>query len=204
MVSKRRTYPRYRCGGRFLGRRVNCEQVPLLPAGAVGRFLGDPRNIPHLLVWRSPQDGTVQEAVRLSRDVGRVTPFEWTGWIEIKRFDGVCTYVRTIERPLPRNAAKVRLLVCSGCQKPRRALYGWRPGGSYTTSAERSPHWECRTCAGLRYASEGGALVFRSRWALARLIERQFGGRSARPEPWLPYVFTSPADAAAEGLITVK
>ena len=38
--------------GRFFGRRVNCEYVPLLPAWAVGLFMDDPRKTPYLLVWR--------------------------------------------------------------------------------------------------------------------------------------------------------
>lgn len=66
MVSRGKTYPRYRRGGRFFGRRVNCEHVPLLPAEAVDRILNDPRKIPYLLVWKSRSDGTVQEAVRIA------------------------------------------------------------------------------------------------------------------------------------------
>jgi hypothetical protein len=185
MVSGR-TYPRYRCGGRFYGRRVNCEYVPCLPAWAVRRALDDPRRIPYLFVWRSPQDGTVQESVRIAID--------WADWIEIKRPDGWCSFARAVVRPLPRGG-KVRLFVCPRCQALRRALYGWVPGGEFTSSARRS-HWQCRSCAGLRYASEGGAMLIRSRGLLGRM----FGvGRSDRPEPWYPYVFSSPADAAAAG-----
>jgi hypothetical protein len=196
-MSEGKTYARVRRGGRFFGRRVNCEQVPLLPAPAVSRVLDDPRKMPYLFVWKSPRNGNVQEAVRLSREAGRATAFEWTDWIEIKRIGGECTYVCTVECPLPRNAGKVRLLLCPGCQQPHRALYGWRPGGRYTTSAERSPHWECRTCAGLLYASEGGALVIRTRSAMLRPLSGRWS--SPRPEPWFPYVFSSPAEAAAAG-----
>lgn len=60
-------YPRYRRGGRFSGRRVNCEYVPLLPARVVSLVLSDPRRIPYLLVWQSERDGEVKEAVRLTR-----------------------------------------------------------------------------------------------------------------------------------------
>jgi hypothetical protein len=35
------------------------------------------------------------------------------------------------------------------------------PGGQFTNSAQRS-RWPCRTCAGLRYASEGGAFFMDS------------------------------------------
>jgi hypothetical protein len=54
----------------------------------------------------------------------------------------------------------------------------------------------------LRYASEGGALVHHERGAFASLIEALCGPiRSDRPEPWLPYVFTSPEEAAEAGVL---
>ncbi len=200
----RKTYAQDRRGGRFFGRRVNCEQAPLLPAGAVARMLDDPRKIPYLLVWKSPSDGTVQEAVRVAAEVAPDPLPRETGWVEVKRADGWCSFIRTVLNPLPRHRGKARLLVCSYCQAPRRGLYGWTPGGRFTSSVQQT-HWRCRVCAGLRYASEGGALVLRSRWAFARLIEQRFGHcRSPRPEPWLPYVFTFPIDAALEGLCMLK
>jgi len=203
MVEQRKTQIR-RSGGRFFGRRVNCEQVPLLPAGAVARMLGDPRKIPYLLVWKSPSDGTVQEVVRVAAEVAPDPLPRETGWIEVKRADGWCSFIRTVVSSLPRNRGKARLLVCPYCQTPRRALYGWTPGGRFTNSVQRS-HWRCHVCAGLRYASEGEALVLRSRWAFTRLIEQQFGRcRSPRPDPWLPYIFSSPRDAALEGLCLLK
>jgi hypothetical protein len=201
-----RLYPRFRCAGRFYGRRVNCERVPMLPAWVVGRMFDDPRKIPYLLVWKS-DDGTVAEAVRLSVQIDPPVPFspDWHDVFEIKPPDRGRNFLRTILRPLPRNGAKVRLVVCPYCDTPRRALYGWAPGGQYTSSVHRSD-WRCRACAGLRYASEGGALVLRSRGRWFRLIETQFHAPSARPESWLPYVFTSPEAAAAvlEGTIGKK
>jgi hypothetical protein len=188
MVSSGRRYPQYRLGGRFFGRRVNCEQVPLLPAWAVRRVLDDPRKIPYLLVWKSQRDGKVQDFVRVAPEAFQGAA---TGWIEIRRPDRACTFIRTVARSLPRNGGKVQLLVCPHCQAPRRALYSWVPGGQFTNSVQTS-HWQCRTCARLRYSSEGGALVSRGRSAIVRLIEQRFGPvRSPRPEPWLPYVFTS-------------
>lgn len=201
-MSKGRTYPRYRCGGRFFGRRVNCEQVPLLPAWAVRPVLDDPRKIPNLFVWKSHSDGIVQEAVRIAsnKEIEGLGGLDWTSAVEVKRHDGTRNFIRTLLRPLPRNGGRVRLLICPYCNIARQALYGWEPGGRYTTSAQRCP-WRCRKCAGLRYSSEGGALVLRSRWAFARLIEQRFNRcRSPRPEPWLPYVFTSPEEAAAAGV----
>lgn len=192
---------RKRLGGRFFGRRVNCERVPLLPAWAVAQVLDDPRKIPYLLIWKSISNGTVQEAVRIAphNEIEGLGGLDWTGAIEIKRHNGTRNFIRTVLRPLLRNGVRVRLLICPYCQTPRRALYGWQPGGRFTNSAVTCP-WQCRSCAGLRYASEGKALVFRSRWAFARLIEEQFGCRSPRPEPWYPHVFTSPEDAADAGL----
>jgi hypothetical protein len=58
---------RNRRGGRFFGRKVNLEYVPLLPAGAVRWVLDDPRKIPYLLVWKSDRDGEVKDAIRLAR-----------------------------------------------------------------------------------------------------------------------------------------
>ena len=199
MVSRGRTYPRYRCGGRFLGRRVNCEQVPLLPAATVARMLEDPRKIPYLLVWKSSSDDTVQEAARIA-------PYKeiegMMGAVEIKRHDGTRNFIRTVLRPLPRNGGRARLLICPYCQTPRRGLYRWEPGEPFNTSAVRS-NWACRACNNLRYASEGGALVVRGRGAIARMFEATFGRpRSDRPEPWFPLVFNSPEEAAAAGIPT--
>jgi hypothetical protein len=195
----RKTYAQDRRGGRFFGRRVNCEGVPALPAIAVRRVLDDPRKIPYLLVWRSSRDGLIKEAVRIIR-LGSPPYLPEAASIKVKRTDGSVCHLRVLKRPLPRNAGYDVLLSCPHCCSLRRALYGWEAGGPYTNSAETSS-WKCRGCAGLRYSSEGGALIHRSRWAFARLIEQQFGPScSPRPEPWLPYVFTSPEEAAEAGI----
>jgi hypothetical protein len=170
-VKTGKTYAKSRWSGRFYGRRVNCEYVPALPARVLQIFLNDPRRILYFLVWKNPQGGRELEIVRIARDISRVNPADWTGWIEIEWPDQQCTYVRTVERLLPRNGGKVQLVVCPGCQAARRSLYGWRPGGTHTTSAERAPLWECRKCLGLRYSSEGGALNHHSRAATAPLIQ---------------------------------
>ena len=186
--------------GRFFGRRVNCEQVPLLPAWAVAKAFDDPREIPYLLVWKDSA-GTVWECVHITphdSDVPIATN-ELRFWVErdmeageveITRDHGTTTdIIRTLLRPLPRNGGSVRLLICPDCLTPRRGLYGWEPNedGRFNTSVARS-NWRCRACHKLRYASEGGALALRS---------RMFGrSRCDRPEPWLPDVFTSPEEAA--------
>ncbi|MGD0957202.1 MAG: hypothetical protein ABR953_10295 [Candidatus Acidiferrales bacterium] len=191
-------------GGRFFGRRVNCEIVPLLPAWIVGRMLDDPRKIPYLLVWADPQDGTPREAVRLCAKIKPPVPFppDLTDLVEIKRHDGTRNFIGIVLRPLPRNGGQAWLFMCPYCQTPCRALYGWKAGGQYTNSAQISPWWQCRQCAGLRYSSEGGALVLRGRGSWFRALEVEFGTtRSDRPESWYPYVFTSPHQAAAAGII---
>jgi hypothetical protein len=185
------TFPKYRWKGRFVGRRVNCARVPLLPASLASRVLDDPRGIPYLFVWRSPDDGTVREAVRVVTysEPSDPYPLDWTGWIEIKRPDGTHTLVRTILRQLPRNGGKAGFLVCPLCEAPSRALYGWRVGGQFTNSTQRSA-WGCRACQGLRYSSEGGALVFRGRGLLALLGP----SRADRPQSWYPHVVANPKE----------
>jgi hypothetical protein len=199
MVSRGSSYPESRCEGRFLGRRVNCEQVPLLPAGVVASMLDDTRKIPYLLIWKSRSDGTVKEAARIApyyAAAGRGGP-DWTGALEIKRHDGTRDFIRTLLRTLPRNSGRVRLLICPYCSIPRRGLYGWEPGGRFTNSVVRST-WGCRKCNLLRYASEGGALLIRPRGTLGLV----FGtSHSPRPESWLPDVFTSTEQAAEAGVL---
>lgn len=190
-----RTYPRYRCEGRFYGRRVNCERVPMLPALAVREVLDDPRKIPYLLVWKSSWDGEVKEAVRLAY-LGRTPYLPEADSIEVKRTDGSVVHLRAFKRSLPRNGGRVLLLACPWCCTLRRALYGWEPNGEFASTLRRA-QWQCRSCAGLRYASEGSALVLRSRCAMLRPLS---GLSSPRPDPWYPYVFSSPSDAIAAGL----
>ena len=179
---------RERRGGRFFGRRVNCEQVPQLPAWAVAWVLNDPRKIPYLFVWKRPEDSSVREVVRLSAysKPASESPSDWADWAEIKRPDGTRDLIRTLVRPLPRNGGQARLLICPYCKIPRRGLYRWELGGRYTSSSTRST-WGCRKCNLLRYGSEGGALVVRPRGMLSLV----FGtAHSPRPESWLPYVFS--------------
>ena len=164
MVSRGSSYPEGRSEGRFFGHRVNCEQVPFLPAWAVACMLDDPRKIPYLLVWKRPEGSAVREVVRVST-YGQFP----ADWAEIKRPDGTRDLIRTLLRPLPRNGGKARLLICPYCKIPRRGLYGWEPGGHYTSRVTRST-WGCRKCSLLRYASEGGALLIRpetGKWVLA-------------------------------------
>jgi hypothetical protein len=173
----------------------------MLPALAVREVLDDPRKIPYLLVWKNDA-GEIKEAVRII-GLGPTTYLPTSDSVEIKRADGSVVHIRTIKWSLPRNGGYALLLACPYCCSLRRALYGWEPGGPYTTSAQRCS-WQCRKCAGLRYASEGGALVLRSRGNWFRALEMKYGTtRSDRPEPWYPCVFSSPL-TQCEGFGTIK
>jgi hypothetical protein len=161
----------------------------------VAAYLADPRRTPYLLIWiesafNSPVVGQPREAVRLG-------PFSFSegetpapGWVEVKRWKAG---LRVLERPLPRHTGKTVLLICSRCDHPRRALY------AQTVRFASSLDWLCRQCAELRYASEGGALVFRTRSRVTRPLS---GLRlTPRPEVWEPLVFTSPVQALDLGLV---
>src|SRR5438477_11100926 len=129
-MEQRKTQIR-RSGGRFFGRRVNCEYVPMLPAGVARLVLSDPRNIPHLLIWKSERSGEVKEAVRVIR-LGPPPYLLGGDSIEVKRTDGSVCHLRVLKRPLPRNAGYDVLLSCPRCCSLRRALSGWEAGGQYT------------------------------------------------------------------------
>ena len=66
MVSSGRSCIEYRDEGRFDRPRVDCEEVPLLPARAVAWALDDPRKIPYLFLWKRLEDSSVREVVRVS------------------------------------------------------------------------------------------------------------------------------------------
>ena len=191
---------------RYFGPRVNCESVPCLPAGAVAWVLSDPRQIPYLMVWKDDRSEKVIEAVRVaaySEPPGPV-PLDWTGWVQVKRTNGSRSLLCTIERLMPRNGGRARFLVCPFCQRTRGALYGWELNPTRLHAAFIA-RWQCRECARLRYASEGGALAYRPRTGLGRLMAAlEDFTRHQRPEPWYPYVFSSPELAAEAGLCTVE
>ena len=189
----------------FLGfrARLNCENMPVIPAWLVRSNLDDPRRIPYLLVWKDERhDGRIMEAVRLSSFVpcGR----EGNNYVELKRPDGSVATLRVIWRTLPRNGGRALLLVCSYCSTPRRHVYGWEwDSFSGWSNRVRSISWRCRSCAQLRYSSEGGYLRGSGRGAIATFFRASLGNLP-RPESWLPYVFTSPEEAADAGLCAFK
>ena len=192
-----------RSGGRFYGFRLNCEQVPMLPAWTVRQVWDYPGGIPYLLVWKSDRGGEVKAAVRVARFVPKSNLPEADS-VEIRRADGSAVPIYLEWQWQPHGGHSL-LLRCSRCQMPCRALYGAKVGTDGRFYLARRADWECRTCCTLRHSSEGGALVIRSRSAIGRLILQSLGRRrSPRPEPWLPYIFSSPRDAAAAGVCTIR
>jgi hypothetical protein len=178
--------------GHFLGfwARLNCENMPVIPARIVRNNLDDPRRIPYLLVWKGDRhDGEIKEAVRLTRYVEPSNSRVADNYVELKRADGSTSVLRITWRMLPRNGGRALLLVCSYCNTPRRHVYGWEwDSFSGWSNRVRRISWRCRSCARLRYSSEGGYL---RPGAMFRAY-----GNLPRPDLWLPYVFTSPEAAA--------
>jgi len=192
-------------GQRFSGPRVNCEPLPCLPAMAVEWVLKDPRQLAYLMVWENEDSNDVILAARVAAysppdELGQ----NLEGCVEIRRPDGTRNYIHTIERLMPRNGGKTRLLVCPRCQRPRRTLYPWALNPARPCAVFIASTWQCRPCARLRYASEGGALVFHPRTALGRLIEAVEGpSKIPRPERFYPFVFANPEDAEVFSGLTV-
>ena len=176
------------CHQHFIGRwaRLNCENMPVIPAWLVRANFNDPRRIPYLLVWERESDGKIMEAVRLARYVGD------DDYVEIKRTYGDYTVLRIVWRMLPRNGGRALFLFCPYCNTPRRFVYGWEwDSFSGWSNRVRQVSWCCRSCNRLRYSSEGGALVSRG-GPISRLLRMPCPDMChPRPESWLPYVFTS-------------
>jgi hypothetical protein len=184
--------------------RLNCEYMPVIPAWLVRANLNDPRKIPYLLVWKDDRhDGEIMGVVRLAHFTacGR----EANDYVELKRTDESTTVLRIIWRTLPRNGGRALFLFCPHCETPRRYVYGWEwDSFSGWSNRVRRISWRCRSCARLRYSSEGGALVLRG-GPISRLLRMDVPDMSSpRPEPWLPLVFTSPEEAAEVGVCTVN
>jgi hypothetical protein len=192
--------------GRFSGYRVNCECVPCLPARVVADCLADPRQIPYLLIWArqsapAERSSNVEFPPVETREAVRLAPISFCAeaapCVQVERWNGTRMSLWVAERPLPRYSGKSLLLVCNRCLRPRRALYGREAvkHARYVKPAD----WLCRGCASLSYASEGGALIYRTRWG----VTRSMSGLQlwARPKPWEPLVFTSPTQALDWGLV---
>ena len=178
-----------RSDGRFRGfwARLNCEDMPVIPAWIVRSNFSDPRRIQYLLVWKRESDGKIMEVVRLTCHADG-----YSGYVQLKRPDASTTVLGIVWRALPRNGGRALFLFCPHCQLPRRFVYGWEwDSFSGWSNRVRSISWRCRSCARLRYSSEGGALVSVG-GPISRLLRMPCPDmHHPRPEPWLPYVFTS-------------
>src|SRR6266478_9709370 len=177
--------------------------MPVIPAWIVLSNLNDPRKIPYLLVWKDERYGDeIKEAVRLARYVEPNTSHVTDDYVVLKRTDGSATVLRIVWRMLPRNGGRALFLLCPHCNTPRRHVYGWECDSfSGWSNRVRSISWRCRSCARLRYSSEGGYLRPSGLGRLGRLgVMLRAYGNLPRPELWLPYVFSSPAKATAAGL----
>jgi len=183
--------------------RLNCENMPVIAAWLVRRCLDDPRRISYLLVWKDERhDGEVKKAVRLARYVDPHNSSAEQNHVELKRANRSVTVLHIVWRILPRNGGRALFLLCPYCNTPRRHVYGWEwDSFSGWSNMVRSVSWRCRSCARLRYSSEGGYLRPTGRGRLGRLgvMLRAYGGLP-RPESWLPYVFTSLEEAGDAGV----
>jgi len=175
--------------GRFLGTRVNCEQVPLLPASLVREVLEDRYGGTCALIWQDPWDGEIKETAEI-KHVPPPVCFSFVDAVEVVRPSIGITDLHIFRKPLPRNGGYDSFLECPNCRRLRRSLYGWSAGCWTMHSASRCP-WQCRECAGLSYASEGGALVVRSRGKLGKILGVS---RAVRPHSWLPIVSAKRSD----------
>jgi len=124
-------------------------------------------------------------------------------YVELKRTDSSTTVLLIVWRMLPRNGGRALFLLCPFCNTPRRHVYGWeRDSVAGWSNGVRQISWRCRSCARLRYSSEGGYL----RPACGRLgqlgaLLRASWGNLPRPASWLPYVLPSIDDPRLDELL---
>jgi len=145
----------------------------------------------------------IKEAVRLGRYSDPHGTHATNSHVELKRTDGSSTVLRFVWRALPRNGGRALMLLCSYCNTPRRHVYGWEwDSGSGWSNRVRRISWRCRSCARLRYTSEGGYLRQPGLGRLGHLgVMLAAYGNLPRPKSWLPYVFTSIDDPRLDEIV---
>jgi hypothetical protein len=171
--------------------------MAVIPAWIVRSNFDDPRKIPYLLVWKDERHGgEIKEAVRLASCHDPHDSSAAHNHVELKRTDGSITVMRIVWRPLLRNRGRALFPLCPYCDTPRRHAYGWEwDSAAGWSNSVRQISWRCRSCARLRYSSEGGYLRSGSlRWCPELGVINL-----PRPESWLPSVFTD-LDQAQECL----
>jgi hypothetical protein len=181
--------------------------MAVIPAWIVRRNLDDPRKIPYLLVWKDERDGRIMEVVRLTC---HVDPYLRSphNHVELKRgalisTDESTTVLQIVWRMLPRNGGRALFLLCPHCETPSRHVYGWEwDSVSGWSNRVRQISWRCRSCARLRYSSEGGYLrpAYGGLGQLGVMLRTSWGNLP-RPASWLPYVFTSIDDPRLDEIV---
>jgi hypothetical protein len=156
----------------------------MLPAWVVRRVWDDPRDLVYVLNWNGRQDRALKERVRIYRNTRGSNP-SGADSVEIMFFRGGNVEVCLEWRPQPHGGRSL-MLRCTRCQRPCRALYGSRVGVDGRYYVVKRARWHCRQCAGLRYSSEGGALVLRGSVLTKSLMRPCSDFRISRPRRWLP------------------
>jgi excisionase family DNA binding protein len=167
---KEATGPRVRSdAGRFVGVRVNEEEVPRLPIFPAQWALEDPRKRPYLVVW-----GNGAHAIKM-------TPAEGGDAVVVTLTSSESYRIAIRRRALARGGTALFYL-CPWCRKPRLFLY------LQTLSGDELVEYlgpRCLRCAGLRFASQG-----RYRTKLTREFSPILGPRPRYP--WDPWAVSDP------------
>lgn len=178
--TERRGYHGYFVGERA---RINCEAVPVLPARLVRNLFDEQKS--YLLEWRSPfGEQKIFDSVTITF---HRTPHDYIDLL--RHTHGPDAVVKIIWRAQPRSRGYVLSLACPGCSASKFFLYGaeWDKF-SGRSNRVRFIGWLCRTCAHLRYSSEGNGLLIRG-GPLSKLIGMYVPDeRHERPALWLPEV----------------
>jgi hypothetical protein len=155
--------------GRFVGVRINEDEIPRLPTFPAQWALEDARKRPYLVIW-----GRGAYAIKM-------TPAEGGDAVVVTLTTGESYRIPILRRTLSRGGTALFYL-CPWCRKPRRFLY------LQTRSGDELVEYlgpRCQRCAGLRFASQG-----RYRTKLTREFSPILGPRPRYP--WDPWAVSDP------------
>ncbi len=124
--------------------RVNVESVPRLPTFPARWLVDDPRGRAYFVFWTT-RDGNVAYALRMDavEDGHAVT---------LRNDAGHSFRIGLVRRLLPTGGGTDILYQCAGCGRPRRYLYGHAVASGRLVD---NVGWQCQSCAGLRWRSQG-------------------------------------------------